>query len=95
MDFVDLVAAGVFEHPEWVPDVIRAIGVGVSERLAQEQAKRAGAETSVALLAGNFKHVAEHQKEIVARALVNSHCFGGTEYAKDIAVKYLKPEVKG
>lgn len=89
-DYLAVIAQGVSDHPEWLEDAIWALQQGMAARLKEEQGKRADAETSVALLAGNLSKVPDYQKEIVVRTIASSYMFGGTEYAKGLVLEEQK-----
>lgn len=90
--FLSEVKRHIQKHPTWIIETSQAIQQGIVERIQIETQKRAEAETALSLLVGNFENVPEYQKEIVVRALINSHMFGGTQYANELEAKYLKKE---
>lgn len=88
-DYLLFVTQALIEHPEWLADTFSAANHAVMARISQEQEKRAEAEVAVSMLSVKFDKLPENYKEVVARVLVNSKMFGGTEYANDLQEQYL------
>ncbi len=98
-EFLALATGVLTKNPSWLAETFKAANQAVMDRLAQEQAKRADAETAVVILTGidsNFESVAKEQKPIIARVIVNSKMFGGSPYALKLAKKYqiIDPHAK-
>jgi hypothetical protein len=85
--FLDIVRQWVYEHPEDVYAIQRAVQDAVTSRLDYEQRLRARAETALSIVHIYAKKVPPAQQEIVDTALIDAAMFQGTEFQRKLIAR--------
>lgn len=80
-DAIAIIETIVYDHPEWLTSIQRAITSGITVRLAYEQQLRANQEVALSMAYDVARYrLNRADKKTVLTALCNTAMFSGTPY---------------